>query len=69
MDEAAITTVQDELANDIYELSTCHKDEITKLLEEYDDLQIVVAVELDAYKKEHRQHQGELEGNDSAKPT
>ena len=29
--------VQEELANDIFELSTRHKEEIAKLMEEYDN--------------------------------
>ena len=51
MDEASITTVQDELAKDIYELTTHHEDEINKMLKEFDDQQITIAVELDAMKK------------------
>ena len=53
-DEESITTVQDELANDIYELTTRHKEEINKLLEEFDDQQIANTLELDAYEKECR---------------
>ena len=58
MDEASITTVQDKLENDIYELTTRHKEEINKLLEEYDDQQIAVALELGAYKKDRRWQDG-----------
>ena len=63
------TTVQEELANDIHELSTHHKEEITKLLDEYDDQEIETTVELDAYEKECRQQAGELEGNNNIEPT
>ena len=55
LDEVAINTVQQELANNIYELAISHQEEIPKLLEEFDDQQITTAVELDAaYEKEHR---------------
>ena len=69
MNEASITTIRDELANDIYELITHHKEEINKLLEEFDDKQITIAIELDAYEKERHQQEGELEENGNAEPT
>ena len=52
MDEVSITMVRDEFANDIYELTTHHKEEINKLLEEFDDQQRAVALELDACERE-----------------
>ena len=58
------TTVQEELANDIHELSTRHKEEITKLLDEYDDQEIETTVELDAYEKECHRQEGEQEKNE-----
>ena len=69
MDEVSITMVRDEFANDIYELTTHHKEEINKLLEEFDDKQITIAIELDAYEKERHQQEGELEENGNAEPT
>ena len=69
MDEATIATIQEELAHDIYELSTRHKEEITKLMEEYEDQQMATVVELDTYEKEHRQQTGELEANSEDEPT
>ena len=52
MDEVAITTVQEELAKDLYEFSTSHMEEITKLMEEYEDQQMATVVELDTYEDE-----------------
>ena len=69
MDEANIIMVRDELANGIYVLTTHQKDEINKLLEEFNDPQIVVAIELDAYKKERRRQEGEMAENDDIEPT
>ena len=37
MDETSITTVRDDLANDIYELTTHHMKEINKMLDEFED--------------------------------
>ena len=69
MDEASITVTWEELETDIYELTTRHKEEIHKMLEEFDDQQIATLVELDAYEKECRQQAGELEGNNNIEPT
>ena len=63
MDDASITTIQDKLANDIYELTMRHKEEINKLLEEYDNQQIAVALELDAYEREPHWQDVEEEDN------
>ena len=69
MDEASITTVQDELAKDIYELTTHHEDEINKMLKEFDDQQITIALELDAYGKERSRQEGDKEENKDAGST
>ena len=61
MDETSMTTVRQELANDIYELTTQHTEEINKMLDEFEDQQIATAVQLNAYEKEHRQNEGEQE--------
>ena len=58
--------MQQELANDIYELATSHlKEEITKLLEEFDGQQITTVVELDAYEKECHQQEENKNDKDS----
>ena len=61
MDEESITTVRDELTGDTYELTVHHKEEINKLLEEYDDQQITLALELYSYEKECRQQERQQE--------
>ena len=55
MDKAAITTVQEELARDLYEIATSHMEEITRLMEDYDDDQIATTIQLDAYERDRRQ--------------
>ena len=69
MDEAAIATVQDELAKDIYELSASHREEITKLMEEYDDQHMATTVQFDAYEEERHQQIGELGESGDNEPT
>ena len=68
MDEASIIKVREELANDICEIITQHTEEIYKMLEEFDDQQIATLVELDAYEKECRRQEGEIEENKDADP-
>ena len=64
MDETSMTTVREELANDIYELTAQHREEINKMLDEFEDQQIATAVQLDAYEKERRRQEGEQEHNE-----
>ena len=52
MDKAEITTVQEELAKDLYGLSTSHMEQIAKLMEDYDDHHMATAMWLDAYERE-----------------
>ena len=48
------TTVREELANDIYDLTTQHTEEINRMLDKFEDQQIATTVELDAYEEELR---------------
>ena len=52
MDEDAINTLPQELANDIYELATSHREGITQFLEELHGQQIETTVKVDGYEKE-----------------
>ena len=58
MDETSMTIVRDELSEDFYELTTWHTTEITKMLEEYDDNQLQLALELESYEKNRLQEDG-----------
>ena len=60
MDEATITTIQEKLAKDLYELSTSHREEIAKLMEDYDNHHMATIMQIDAYERECRQRIGEL---------
>ena len=61
MDEASIIKVREELANDICEIITQHTEEIYKMLDEFEDQQIAMAVQLDVYEEERRRQEGEQE--------
>ena len=50
IDETSINTVREELANDIYDLTAHHTEEINKMLDEFEDQQIATAMQLDAYE-------------------
>ena len=58
------TTVREELANDIYDLTTQHTEEINRMLDKFEDQQIATTVELDAYEEERHWQEGEQEHND-----
>ena len=54
LDKNSMTIVRDELSGDFYKMTTQHRFEITTLLEEYDDHQIQLTLQLEAYEKDHR---------------
>ena len=47
MSEEAMAVMQEDLAHDLYELETSHREEITRLMEEFDALDIDTSVKLD----------------------
>ena len=53
MDEASNNTIHEGLARDLYKLVATHREEITRLMEEYDAHEIDTIVQLDVrYKRE-----------------
>ena len=53
-----------ELADDIYELTTQHMEEINRMLDEFEGQQIATVVQLDAYEAKRRQQEDELENEE-----
>ena len=53
----------EELANDIYELTEQHTEEINKMLDEIEDKKIATTVWLDTYEDECFHQEGEQEHN------
>ena len=51
MREEAISTIQDDLARDLYELAASHREEIPRLMEELDAHDIDTSVKLDNYER------------------
>ena len=55
MTDEAIEIIQEDLARVLYELAAIHREEITRLMEEFDAHDIDTSVCLDYYKWERRQ--------------
>ena len=62
MSKETITSVQEDLARDLYELASNHREEITCLIEEFDAHDIDTSVCLDGYERERQQQAVELGG-------
>ena len=54
MSEEAIIVVQDDLAHDLNELAASHREEITRLMQEFEAHDIDTSVKLDAYELDQR---------------
>ena len=60
MSQEAITAIHANLAHDLYELAASHREEITRLMEEFDAHEIDTSVKLDGYERDRRQQTAEL---------
>ena len=60
MTEEDISTVQEDLAQDLYEQASSHREEITRLMEEFDAHDIDTSVKLDKYERNQQQQIAEL---------
>ena len=68
MSEEAIIAVQEDLAHDLYELAASHREEITRLMEEFDAHDIDTSVKLDGYERDRRQQMTELRPPPTSQP-
>ena len=50
MTEEAISMVQEDIAKDLYDMATCHREEVSRLMQEFDKHEIDASVQLDAYE-------------------
>ena len=66
MDESSINMVWEELANDIYELTANHMEEINQMVDEFEDQQIMTTMQLDAYETEHCRQDSELDEEETS---
>ena len=55
MSEEAITVVQDDLSHDLNELAASHREEITRLMQEFEAHDIDTSLKLDSYERDRRQ--------------
>ena len=68
MSQEAITAIHANLAHDLYELAASHREEITRLMEEFDAHDIDTSVKLDGYEQDRRQQTAELGPPPSSQP-
>ena len=68
MSQEAITAIHANLAHDLYELAASHREEITRLMEEFDAHDIDTSVKLDDYERERIQQTSELGPTTTTKP-
>ena len=52
MNDDAITIIQEDLAHDMYNLAASHREEIIRLMEDYDAHEIDTPARLDAYERD-----------------
>ena len=68
MSEEAIAAIQADLAHDLYELAASHREEITRLMEEFDAHDIDTSVKLDGYERDRRQQMAEVGAPPASQP-
>ena len=54
MTEEAISTIQEDIAKDLYDMAACHREEIGRLMQEFDKHDIDTVVQLDAFEAERQ---------------
>ena len=52
MTEEAISAVEEDIARDLYDLAVGHREEIIRLMQEFDKHDVNTAVQLDAFEAE-----------------
>ena len=60
MKEEAISIVQEDIARDLYDMVASHREEITRLMQEFDNHEIDTSVQLDGYEQTRRIQTPEL---------
>ena len=54
MSEEAISTIQEDIAKDLYEMAACHREELSRMMQEFDKHNIDTVVQFDAYEAERK---------------
>ena len=54
MSEEAISAIQEDIAQDLYEMAACHRKEISRIMQEFDKHDVDTSVKLDAFEAERQ---------------
>ena len=68
MIEEVISTLQKDIARDLYDMAASRREEITRLMQEFDKHDIVTSVQLDDYEQTRRTQTLELGASASPQP-
>ena len=52
--EEAISIVQADISKDLYDMVACHREEVSRIMQEFDKHDIDTSVQFDAYEAERR---------------
>ena len=65
MTEEAISTIQEDIAKDLSDITTCHHEEINRLMQEFDKHDIKMAFQFEAYEAERQRQTPRLGAPDT----
>ena len=68
MIEDAISTVQEDIARDLYDMAASRREEITRLMQEFDKHDIDTSVQLDDYEQTRQRQTPEIGASASPQP-
>ena len=68
MTEEAISTVQEDIAKDLYEIAACHREEVSRIMQEFDKHDVDTVVQLDNLESERRNQTTGLGAPETEKP-
>ena len=66
MMEKEISTIQEDIAKDLYDIATCHQEDVNRLMQEFDKHEIDTVVQFEAYEAER---QSQTPGLSAPEPT
>ena len=52
MSEEAISTVQEDIGKDLYEMATCYREEVNRIMQEFDKHDVNISIQLDNIEAE-----------------
>ena len=68
MSEEAISTVQEDIAKDLYDMAACHREEVSRIMQEFDKHDVDTVVRLDAFEAERQSQTPGLRAPETVAP-